>query len=246
MKLIIKASGRHGRQSTRDSNRSNGSPKKAKRTFATLETATLARVLRILERSVKAGEDLDPFNTTTSDMVRVTAKVEASPKKSSKSKKPTKSEARRSKSATPHQADDAEESNSTDSPHEVTDADLDMLSRVLELARDSLLATDCCLTLLSSDRLQKQVRRSCILAPVFLNKVCSSTPRSSSRHACPWSRTSSRRSYTLSWRHLLKASINFLLCFSMSYKSRLPTLKVDVSCLKFSTPSLRLYRELTI
>lgn len=156
-RLIMKASGRHSRQSTREA--ANGSPKKAKRTFATLETAILSRLLRMLERSVKAGEDLDPFKIASAELAKVPARGEASPKKTPR-KKTAKSEDRaRSKSATPHVADEVEVEDIAESVQEhLSDIDIEILSKALEVARDSLLATDCCLTLLSSDRLQKQVR----------------------------------------------------------------------------------------
>lgn len=157
-KLIVKASGGRSRQSTRESAHSNGSPKKSKRTFATLDTAILSRVFRLLERSVKAGEDLDPFKTSSSEMVRVASKLEASPKKA-KAKKLSKADSRRSKSATPHPTDEGDANEMADAePQEISEADLNALFRALELARESLSATECCLTLLSSDRLQKQVR----------------------------------------------------------------------------------------
>ena len=157
-KLIVKASGKHSRQNARDSSHSGGSPKKLKRTFATVETSTLSRILRILERSVKAGEDLDPFDTSSADMARTVVKCEATPKKASKPKRSGKADSGRSKSGTPHSADEDEGDPTSDSARDATEGDLDAMIRSLELARDSLLAADCCLTLLSSDRLQKQVR----------------------------------------------------------------------------------------
>jgi cohesin loading factor subunit SCC2 len=42
-------------------------------------------------------------------------------------------------------------------PPSVTNADLDILARSLELARDSILAAECCIALLGADRLPKQV-----------------------------------------------------------------------------------------
>lgn len=123
----------------------------------------------MLERSVKAGEDLDPFHTSLSGMARVIAKCEVTPKRPSKTKKPSKSDGQRSKSVTPHATDEDDGKYATESPQDVTDSDLDLLVKSLELARDSLLATDCCLTLLSSDRLQKQVCTTYVTAQMSSN-----------------------------------------------------------------------------
>ncbi|KAI0088475.1 hypothetical protein BDY19DRAFT_165528 [Irpex rosettiformis] len=153
-KLIIKGSGGHTRQATRDA--VNGSPRKVKRSFATVDTTVLSRLLRILERSVRAGEDLDPFKTASNEHARVPAKVELSPRKPPRKKKGDNRA--RSKSATPHVNGEDEGTETANSAlQEVMEVDLEALSRALELARDSLAATDCCLALLSSDRLQKQL-----------------------------------------------------------------------------------------
>ncbi|CDO75304.1 hypothetical protein BN946_scf184654.g12 [Trametes cinnabarina] len=120
-----------------------------------IETATLARVLKMLERSVRTGEELDPF------------KFSGAPAPSSRSGKEKKStsgkkasgEGRRSKSQSPAgQGDD--ESMDVDEPaaeQSVTEQDLEALVRTLEIARDSVLAADCCIALLGSDRLPKQL-----------------------------------------------------------------------------------------
>lgn len=155
-KLIIKGAGGHSRQSTRDS--VNGSPRKARRSFATVETSVLSRLLRMLERSVRAGEDLDPFKTASHELVRAPTKVEMSPKKTPRKKK-ADSRARSASVLPQLNGDgDGDEVAST-VPQDVSEADLEALSRALELARDSLAGTECCLTLLGSDRLQKQACR---------------------------------------------------------------------------------------
>ena len=70
------------------------------------------------------------------------------------------------------------------------------LWKALELARDSVLAADCCTTLLVSDRLPKQVRTCLSLRRVrrHLSPVYSYMRRSSSQHVSPLPRTSSPRS----------------------------------------------------
>ncbi|OBZ71396.1 Protein rad9 [Grifola frondosa] len=70
----------------------------------------------------------------------------------------------RSKSDTPGPSTDARsgeeeiEPDTNESPtQQVTDADLENLTKLLDIARDSVLAADCCITLLGSDRLTKQL-----------------------------------------------------------------------------------------
>ena len=138
------------RQSTRDGGLSK--PLSKSSGLGDIETASLARLLRIMERTVKAGEDLDPFGTARA----YATSAPKSPSKKSKSKA-AKIDDRRSKSKTPHpEGEDGAE----DPPAEVelTDADLANLVRTLELAKDSVYAADCCLALLSGERLTKQVR----------------------------------------------------------------------------------------
>jgi cohesin loading factor subunit SCC2 len=52
---------------------------------------------------------------------------------------------------------------------DLTEMDYDKLTRVLELARDSILAADCCIALLGSDRLTKQV--SLCVTLTFLDRL---------------------------------------------------------------------------
>ena len=138
------------RQSTRDGGHSK--PSSRGRGLADVDSALLARILRLLERSVKAGEDVDPFATATSQAT-------AAPKSPSKKAKSKKTEERRSKSKTPHADDGADGDEEASSP-DATFADIQAMLRGLEIAKDSIHAADCCLALLSSDRLNKQVRSS--------------------------------------------------------------------------------------
>ncbi|KAF8621415.1 hypothetical protein AX15_007826 [Amanita polypyramis BW_CC] len=126
-----------------------------------IETQVLSRLLKMLERSVKAGEDLDPFLTAAyhGGAVGGVREGTASPKKK---KAPKRTE--RSKSQTPKDDGDAvaADVNEVDSrererDHEMQEADYEQLTRTLELARDSVLAADCCIALLASDRLPKQL-----------------------------------------------------------------------------------------
>jgi len=118
----------------------------------------LSRLLKILERSVKAGEDLDPFPHVPASNLLSSSK--ASPKKpSTKKSGKTKKNDRRSRSVTPKEGEHAgvnDDAMDEDRPA-LTDADFDKLLTLLDSARDSILAADCCIALLGSDRLPKQV-----------------------------------------------------------------------------------------
>ena len=116
-----------------------------------VETTIHSRILKMLERSVRAGEDLDPFKADKAPEMRTSA----SPNKKSKvSKKPTSDSRLQSQPPDEPQVDTNAD---TAEPPSVTDAELDTLAHNLELARDSILAADCCLALLGADRLPKQV-----------------------------------------------------------------------------------------
>ncbi|RDX49866.1 hypothetical protein OH76DRAFT_1556053 [Lentinus brumalis] len=146
---VARPSKRH-RLNSRDANGATQTPRYKGR-MADIDVATLSRILKMLERSVRAGEDLDPFP----------AGVGASSQKPTKGKKSTKKaqvDGSRSKSQSPGEpADgDAMEVDEADQ-HSITDQDIEGLTRTLELARDSILAADCCVALLGSDRLPKQL-----------------------------------------------------------------------------------------
>lgn len=123
--------------------------------IADVETTILSRVLKILERSVRAGEDLDPFKADKPLDMR--ASVSPSKKsKASVSKKPISDQQLQSQTLVGGEPQ-ADTSTDPAEPPSVTNADLDILARTLEIARDSILAADCCIALLSADRLPKQV-----------------------------------------------------------------------------------------
>lgn len=123
--------------------------------IADVETTILSRFLKILERSVRAGEDLDPFKADKPLDMRASV----SPSKKSKvsvSKKPILDQQLQSQTLAGGEPK-ADASTDPAEPPSVTNADLDTLARTLEIARDSILAADCCIALLSADRLPKQV-----------------------------------------------------------------------------------------
>lgn len=133
-----------------------------------LATETLSRIMKSLERSVKAGEDLDPFSGPPAKKVAPTNSSKGAKKKKAekKSKKEGDDSSKRSKSpqeptaeADDNNADQEEGSNAEAQVEsiELTVEDFDKLEHVLEIARDSVLAADCCIALLGSDRLDKQV-----------------------------------------------------------------------------------------
>lgn len=130
----------------------SGTPR-GKGRMADADTQTLARLLKLLDRSVRAGEDVDPFFH-----IIVPSSVKASPRKAAakKAAKAKKTEMRSSQTPPEEDAHD-DESMAEPQTRELTDFDFDKLSRILDTARDSILAADCCIALLGSDRLTKQV-----------------------------------------------------------------------------------------
>ena len=112
--------------------------------LASVETPTLSRLLKILERSVRAGEDLDPFNAASRKMERAgSADVSTSPQKAKQN--------RRSKTPSGPSEDATEHTNNA------ADVDFAETLSVLELCRNSTLAADCCIHILTCDGLDKQV-----------------------------------------------------------------------------------------
>ncbi|OSD02424.1 hypothetical protein PYCCODRAFT_1410918 [Trametes coccinea BRFM310] len=151
---VARPSKRH-RINSRDANGAAAGTPRYRCRMADIDTATLTRILKMLQRSVQAGEELDPFKSSA---------VAASNTKGTKVKKPASgkkasAEGRRSKSQSPAgQGED--EGMDVDEPaveQTVTEQDIDALTRTLEIARDSVLAADCCVALLGSDRLPKQL-----------------------------------------------------------------------------------------
>lgn len=116
----------------------------------------LSRTLKLLERSVRAGEDLDPFAGPPAGP----GAVGGTPSKTKKS--PSKKKRARSKSRTPNEGGDVD---GDDDAAELDPADLNKLDRALKIAKESVLAADCIIALLSADKLPKQVRCSPCTGP---------------------------------------------------------------------------------
>ncbi|KAL5501640.1 SCC2 [Sanghuangporus vaninii] len=117
-----------------------GSPRKAGG-MADVEFQTLSRLLKLLERSVQAGEDLDPLRSTSCTGIGSSGL----PGKPGAMHEP-------SGAHSGHLEVDAVETTVT-----LADEDFDKLERSLETVRESVLAANCCLALLTSDRLAKQL-----------------------------------------------------------------------------------------
>lgn len=130
------------------------SPRKLGR-MKDVDPTSLSRLLKILERSVSAAKDLDPLQTESS----MPREKTASPQKA-KSKS-------HHKGVTGGDGDSDKEDGDEDGDErvgeqEVTEVELAKLASALEIARDGILAADCCIALLGSDRLPKQVSDSYI------------------------------------------------------------------------------------
>lgn len=140
-----------------------GSPR-GKGRMAEVDTQVLSRILKMLDRNVKAGEDLDPFIHVT--VAAATRDKMNSPRKpiTKKAGKGSKKNDARAKSRTPQGEEDGDQEADNNmamdtqvSSKELIEMDYEKLTRALEIARDSILAADCCIALLGSDRLTKQV-----------------------------------------------------------------------------------------
>lgn len=136
---------KRSRRTTREGVANANSGSKARDTLGDIGTPILSRLMKILERSIKAGEDLDPLRNSTHHP--------PAPSSPSKSKKAQKVSA--------DSIDVQEEDSSTvhDShSQQLTDSDVHELAVQLEVSRDSILAAECCMALLSGEGLTKQVR----------------------------------------------------------------------------------------
>ncbi|KAJ7211043.1 hypothetical protein B0H12DRAFT_389308 [Mycena haematopus] len=120
------------------------------KTLGDVETGVLLRILKFLERSVKAGEDLDPF---AGPVAAAPGSAPSSPKKLSKKAKGK----RRSKSQSGDEAEAGEMEVDPAGAVALTDLHHAKLARAVEMARDSIIAADCCLALLGAGRLTKQL-----------------------------------------------------------------------------------------
>ena len=138
---------RRVRRPTREIGTSGTSGAKIRESLGDIETPTLSRLMKILERSIKAGEDLDPFRTS---VLRPSAPSS-----------PTKKSHKQSTVVDGSNGEGAEmKQNSPPSElqhQQLSDSDVRTLAIQLEIARDSILAAECCIALLGGEGLTKQV-----------------------------------------------------------------------------------------
>ena len=115
-----------------------------------LEVSKLLRLLKILERSVQTGEDLDPFKLPPESQTSV---------KRSASKRSGKG-SKRGKAPEPGPSDDGDPKIGNPEPDDAQESGVNLRSllKCLATAKESILAAECCISILSSDRLPKQVR----------------------------------------------------------------------------------------
>lgn len=114
-----------------------------------VDVQLLSRIIKILERSVVAGEDVEPFPGPTVKLGGLSSADGngKSPSKGKKTKRAKTPEGRktRSKSRTPVDPDDP------------TEVDMSKVERALQLAYESVLAADACFAILSVEQLPKQL-----------------------------------------------------------------------------------------
>lgn len=168
-----------------------------------METPMLSRLLKILERSVKGGEDIDPFGSASAEK-----------RKTSPMKSPTKADAKGAKKKAPKSKGKGKDGETTNGAPEhdameveeagdaLTDQDFQKLEKLLEIANESVLAADCCVALLAADKLPKQVCIHNVPPKKYLTSVSSFTPKNLSQPASPQSKTNSQKSSTHSSKPL--------------------------------------------
>ena len=131
----------------------NGAPNSARKDdgrISDLEVPKILRLLKTLERSVQTGEDVDPFKLPPESQGSI--KRSAAKRSGKGSKKGGAPEPGPSEDSTPVIVDpepgDTQESS----------VSLESLLKCLATVKESILAAECCVSILSSDRLPKQVR----------------------------------------------------------------------------------------
>ncbi|KAJ7600473.1 hypothetical protein C8J56DRAFT_910344 [Mycena floridula] len=131
-----------------------GTPRsKGKGRMRDVDPTMLSRILKIVKRSVKAGEGCDPFGLSAASSNKAKS---VSPVKKSAAKKKKKE-----KSPANKEEQDVEMMLMDDEPEEeskqLTGRDYAAMARSMEIAKDSILAAECCIALLGSDRLDKHL-----------------------------------------------------------------------------------------
>ncbi|KAG9034044.1 Sister chromatid cohesion protein 2 [Tulasnella sp. JGI-2019a] len=130
-----------------------------------IEVGTFSRVLKLLARSVKLGEDLDPFTgppptlASTEEEKLGKGKQKAVPKKKTKPVKRARSGSRAADNDLNELKEDGDlkAADAASSKMGASIDDLEKLESQLQMAKESILAVDACLSLLSADKLPKQL-----------------------------------------------------------------------------------------
>ncbi|KAG0704778.1 hypothetical protein DFH29DRAFT_981273 [Suillus ampliporus] len=132
---------------------------RARKVLGDIDNAILGRLLKFLERSIKAGEALDPLRASTHVPHADKNASPRKPKKSPRAQRVANQDRDVTGSASLNVPEDTRELEleSTDVPQELTESDLHDLAKQLEVARDSILAVECCVALLSGEGLTKQL-----------------------------------------------------------------------------------------
>jgi cohesin loading factor subunit SCC2 len=147
---------KRSRRSVRDS---TDTPR-VRKALGDIDSAILARLLKFLERSIKAGEALDPLRASAHVAHAHKNASPRKPKKSPRAQRVVHQDRDVTRSASlgvPEEDGHEYELDSTHTPQELTEADLHDLSKQLEISRDSILAVECFVALLSGEGLTKQV-----------------------------------------------------------------------------------------
>ncbi|PWZ01987.1 hypothetical protein BCV70DRAFT_156838 [Testicularia cyperi] len=156
--------------------------------LSSIPPAELTRLLTIVERTAKVGEDVDPFPAQAT-RAAMSEPTHLSSKKRSKKKGAGIERSSRSPSKTPEQDDDAQsvddgregkgppESRPDGQSGETGGVDgeesLETLNMSLVIADRSLLAAECCLSVLTGDVLPKQILSEDLIRACFeATKVC--------------------------------------------------------------------------
>lgn len=159
----------------------NGVPNNARKDdgrMSDLEVPKISRLLKILERSMQTGEDVDPF--------KLPSESQSSTKRSV-----TKRSGKGSKKVKVSEPDPSEDDNPVADPEpddsQESSANLKGLLKCLDIAKESVLAAECCISILSSDRLPKQVRTHDIKTSVMMeSNFLRFIRKNSSRRVSVW------------------------------------------------------------
>ncbi|THH23071.1 hypothetical protein EUX98_g8109 [Antrodiella citrinella] len=150
----------HGTPKARDEKRPlNATPTPKQKLQVYVE---LPPVPKAHHRSVKSGEDTDPFQSSS---FTENGRSLASP---TKSRKPVGGKQKQAGASEMSRSPDGDvDMTGSPDPSEAQTTDYAQLATVLDVARDSVLAADCCIAILGSDRLPKQLYSEELITTCF-------------------------------------------------------------------------------